>query len=54
MFDDGESPEFAGKAVVALASDTRVFSKTGSILITADLGREYGFVDIDGMQILSF
>lgn len=54
MFEDGESTEYAGKAVVALASDPKVFAKTGRILITGDLGREYGFVDIDGKEIIDF
>ncbi|VDN53230.1 unnamed protein product [Dracunculus medinensis] len=44
----GESPEFAGRAVVALASDPVILKKSGRILLTADLASEYGFVDIDG------
>ncbi|KAJ1352017.1 hypothetical protein KIN20_008204 [Parelaphostrongylus tenuis] len=48
MFGQGETPEYPGKAVVALASDVRRMEKTGRILITEDLGREYGFQDIDG------
>uniref|UniRef100_A0A1I7TMN9 Dehydrogenase/reductase SDR family member 1 n=1 Tax=Caenorhabditis tropicalis TaxID=1561998 RepID=A0A1I7TMN9_9PELO len=48
MFVNGESVEYPGKAVVALASDPKRMNKTGRILITEDLGREYGFVDIDG------
>lgn len=43
-----ESLEYAGKAVAHLASDPKVMSKSGRILITEDLGSEYGFVDIDG------
>lgn len=45
-----ESTEFAGKAVVALAKDPKLFKKTGRILTTADLGIDYGFRDIDGKQ----
>lgn len=48
MFRDGESIEYAGKAVVALATDPNVLDKTGRVIITGDLGREYGFLDIDG------
>lgn len=48
-FNNGaESLEYAGKAVVHLASDSKVMSKSGHILITEDLGSEYGFVDVDG------
>ncbi|TMS33734.1 hypothetical protein L596_001438 [Steinernema carpocapsae] len=46
----GETPEFAGRAVVALASDRYVNKKSGRILITADLANEYGFKDIDGSK----
>lgn len=28
--------------------DSRVMSKSGHVLITEDLGSEYGFVDVDG------
>lgn len=28
--------------------DSKVMSKSGHILITEDLGSEYGFVDVDG------
>lgn len=48
-FEHGsESIEYAGKSVVHLAADSKVMSKSGRILITADLGSEYGFVDVDG------
>ena len=30
--------------------DKNVIRKTGKVLITADIGDEYGFVDIDGKQ----
>lgn len=53
MFAEGESTEFAGKAVVALATDPNVHRKTGRTLITADLASEYGFNDIDGREIQS-
>ncbi|EYC11252.1 hypothetical protein Y032_0051g2099 [Ancylostoma ceylanicum] len=48
IFKDGETTEYPGKAVVALASDDRRMEKTGRTLITADIGSEYGFRDIDG------
>lgn len=45
---NGETPEFVGRAVVALASDRHVINKTGRILLTGDLSQEYGFTDVDG------
>ncbi|CAO4369268.1 unnamed protein product [Caenorhabditis nigoni] len=50
VFANGETVEYPGRAVVSLASDPRKMNKTGRILITEDLGREYGFVDIDGLK----
>ena len=49
MFEKlGESIEFAGMAVSHLAMDPKRMSKSGKILMTADLAREYGFQDLDG------
>jgi len=48
IFEEGETIEFSGRAVVALASDPQMMHKTGRILITSDLAKEYNFVDIDG------
>ncbi|VDK26880.1 unnamed protein product [Anisakis simplex] len=31
-----------------MACDENVMKKSGRILLTSDLGQEYGFVDIDG------
>ena len=45
---NSESPEFIGRAVAALASDPDVARHSGKVLVAAALGREYGFVDIDG------
>ena len=45
---NSESPQFIGRAVVALASDAGVMERTGRVLIAASLGQEYGFTDIDG------
>jgi NAD(P)-dependent dehydrogenase (short-subunit alcohol dehydrogenase family) len=44
----GESPKFNGKAVVALASDPDIMSKSGGSFWTAKLAREYGFTEDDG------
>ena len=45
-----ESPEYAGRAVVALASDADVLSRSGGVFPVGRLAREYGFTDIDGTQ----
>ena len=44
------TPRFVGRAVVALASDSHISEKTGKALKVGDLGREYGFTDLDGRQ----
>jgi NAD(P)-dependent dehydrogenase (short-subunit alcohol dehydrogenase family) len=45
---NSESPQFIGRAVVALASDPDVIARTGRVLIAASLAQEYDFTDIDG------
>jgi dehydrogenase/reductase SDR family protein 1 len=45
---NSESPEFTGRAVVALANDGEVMRKSGKVLIVAALAQEYVFTDIDG------
>lgn len=44
------TPRLIGRAVVALASDPNVLSKTGTLAKMRDLIDEYGFTDIDGRQ----
>jgi len=43
-----ETPQFAGRCVTSLALDNESIQKTGKILITAELGEEYGLMDING------
>jgi dehydrogenase/reductase SDR family member 1 len=45
---NSESPEFVGRAVVALATDADVLRHSGRVLVAAALASEYGFTDIDG------
>ncbi len=45
-----ESAEFAGRAVAALAADDGVMAKSGRVVTTPGLAREYGFTDVDGSQ----
>jgi dehydrogenase/reductase SDR family protein 1 len=48
--DKGETPRFSGRAVVAVATDPDRMQKSGTILSSNELAREYGFTDIDGSQ----
>jgi NAD(P)-dependent dehydrogenase (short-subunit alcohol dehydrogenase family) len=45
---NSESPDFIGRAVVALAADPDAIRHTGKVLVVAALAQEYGFLDIDG------
>ena len=45
---NSESPEFIGRAIVALAADPDVLRHTGQVLVAAAVARDYGFTDIDG------
>jgi dehydrogenase/reductase SDR family member 1 len=47
---DSESPQFAGRAVVALASDPEVLARSGTAHYVAALARAYGFSELDGSQ----
>jgi NAD(P)-dependent dehydrogenase (short-subunit alcohol dehydrogenase family) len=49
-----ESAEFSGRAVVALAADDDVMSKSGQVYTTPQLAREYGFTDVDGSSQSDF
>ena len=45
-----ESPRYAGRAIVALATDHDVMRRSGGTFKTGELAREYGFADVDGTQ----
>lgn len=47
---NSESPQFIGRAIVALASDSNIMHKSGQVFVAASLAQEYGFTDIDGKQ----
>ncbi len=49
-----ESPQYVGRAVVALAADPNVMHKSGCILLSGELAQDYGFTDIDGRYIPLF
>ncbi len=50
VFDlsNSESPQFQGRAVAALAADGEVMGRSGQVVVSAELGVEYGFEDVDG------
>jgi NAD(P)-dependent dehydrogenase (short-subunit alcohol dehydrogenase family) len=51
-FAYSETPTYVGKAVVALARDRKIMTKSGQALSSGKLAREYGFTDEDGSQPL--
>lgn len=53
-FEQTESVEYIGRAVVALAGDPNIMVKSGQTWTVGDLAREYEFTDIDGRQIPPF
>lgn len=52
IFENGEHPEFAGKAIVHLATDPNVMKKSGRIIHTTAVANEFGFNDVDGRHHL--
>lgn len=53
-YDLAESPEYTGRAVVALACDPRVITKSGELIFVGDAAKEYGFTDVDGRYVENF
>src|SRR5207302_3182843 len=49
-FLQSESPLFVGRAIAALAADPNVRRRTGSLVSSWELAREYGFTDSDGRR----
>jgi NAD(P)-dependent dehydrogenase (short-subunit alcohol dehydrogenase family) len=45
-----ETPFYVGKAVAALACDKNIMKKSGDVLLSGKLAREYRFTDVDGTQ----
>lgn len=45
---NSESPEFVGRAIAALARDPDVMRHTGTVLVAARVGADFGFTDLDG------
>ena len=42
LFEDGESTEFSGKVVVALAQDPNIMKLTGKVVISSDYAQSHG------------
>jgi len=53
-FEDSETPEYAGRAVAALAGDPKAMRHAGKLVYAADLARAYCFTDVDGTQVGNF
>jgi len=49
-FLESESPLFVGRAIAALAADPQVKARTGTLLSSWELGRDYGLSDYDGRR----
>jgi len=50
MTAKAESPEFTGRVIAALAADPDRMSRTGQVLIGAELAEAYGVTDVDGSR----
>jgi NAD(P)-dependent dehydrogenase (short-subunit alcohol dehydrogenase family) len=52
VFDlsNSESPEYQGRAIAALYHDPTLLERTGRVVVSAALGVELGFDDIDGKR----
>jgi NAD(P)-dependent dehydrogenase (short-subunit alcohol dehydrogenase family) len=49
-FLESESPLFVGRAIAALAADPNVHDRTGMLVSSWELARDYGFTDYDGRR----
>lgn len=54
MFEQGESIEFSGKIIVAMAQDANIMKRAGKVVIGAEYAQQHGIRDIDNRVILSF
>ncbi|HXE57389.1 MAG TPA: SDR family NAD(P)-dependent oxidoreductase, partial [Gemmatimonadales bacterium] len=49
-FAESETPYFLGRGVAALAADPDVRAKSGTVVASWELAKEYGFTDVDGRR----
>ena len=54
VIEKGETIEYAGKVVVHLAAEKNIMARSGKIIMTTDIGREFGFVDVTGESPIDF
>jgi len=47
---NSESPEFSGRVIAALASDSRLMERSGKVLVAAAVAAEFGVSDVDGRR----
>jgi NAD(P)-dependent dehydrogenase (short-subunit alcohol dehydrogenase family) len=47
---NSESPQFQGRAIAHLYADGNASATSGQVLVSAQLGENYGFADIDGKR----
>ncbi|MBB3397322.1 MULTISPECIES: SDR family NAD(P)-dependent oxidoreductase [unclassified Rhizobium] len=47
---NSESPRFIGHVIAGLWRDPALMSKSGRVLVAAELGREYDIADVDGYR----
>lgn len=47
---NSESPQFIGHVIAGLWRDPALMSKSGRVLVAAELAREYGVADVDGYR----
>ena len=45
---NAETPEFVGRAIVALEHDPNIINLSGKVLIVQELADKYGFTDVEG------
>ncbi|HMD48918.1 MAG TPA: SDR family NAD(P)-dependent oxidoreductase [Bryobacteraceae bacterium] len=45
---NSESPEFQGRVIAALARDPAILDRSGQVLVSAAVAKEFGITDIDG------
>lgn len=53
IFDKGESTEFSGKIIAALATDPQIMKYTSKVVISAEYAYSHGIKDIDDRVIPS-
>lgn len=53
VFENGESTEFSGKIIVAMAQDQNLMRHAARVVIGADYAQQHGIRDIDNRVILS-